>query len=178
LPTCNLANLTPEIHDLIAAHAPLQPMTASGAADPFNLRRFVAAQEPVFDEVRAELRRGEKCSHWMWFIFPQIRGLGSSPMAQKFAISCAAEAVAYLQHPVLGPRLRECTMLANSVQGRTLEQIFGSPDDMKFRSCMTLFAQVAPHDGAFQEALKKYCRGGSDAKTLEILRAARSESSA
>jgi uncharacterized protein (DUF1810 family) len=150
----------------------MSSITPSDSADPFNLRRFVTAQEPVFDEVRAELRRGEKCSHWMWFIFPQIRGLGSSPRAQRFAISSAAEALAYLQHPVLGPRLRECIMLANNVQGRTLEQIFGSPDDMKFRSCMTLFAHVAPDNGVFREALEKYCRGGSDAKTLEILRAA------
>jgi uncharacterized protein (DUF1810 family) len=142
----------------------------SSPADPFNLRRFVIAQERVYDEVRGELRQGEKTSHWMWFIFPQIRGLGSSPMAQKFAISSAKEALAYLQHPVLGPRLRECTRLVNQERERSLHQIFGSPDDMKFRSCMTLFAHVAPEEKEFAEALNKYCDGQSDPKTLQILR--------
>jgi uncharacterized protein (DUF1810 family) len=144
--------------------------TASGLADPFNLERFVMAQESVFDEVRSELRRGEKASHWMWFIFPQLRGLGSSSMAQKYAISSAAEALAYLQHPVLGVRLLECTRLVNNVQGRSLHQIFGSPDDMKFRSSMTLFAHVSPTTSEFIEALKKYCRGEPDLRTLGVLK--------
>jgi uncharacterized protein (DUF1810 family) len=146
-------------------------MSTSHIDDPFNLQRFVKAQQPVFDEVCAELRGGQKRSHWMWFIFPQMRGLGRSAMAEKFAISSTLEALAYLRHPVLGPRLRECTQLVNSVQGRSLKQIFGSPDDFKFRSSMTLFAHVAPGDSDFLEALQKYCRGEPDAKTLEILRA-------
>jgi uncharacterized protein (DUF1810 family) len=144
-------------------------MTASHASDPFNLQRFVTAQASVFDEVCTELRRGEKTSHWMWFIFPQIRGLGSSPMAQKFAISSVEESLAYLQHPVLGARLRECTRLVIDVQGRSLNQIFGSPDDVKFRSCMTLFAHVAPQSREFNEAIRKYCRGEPDARTLAAL---------
>ena len=145
-------------------------MTTSLTADPFNLQRFVVAQEPVYDEVRAELRSGEKVSHWMWFIFPQLRGLGSSSMAQKYGVSSTAEALAYLQHPVLGQRLRECTRLVNDVQGRSLHQIFGSPDDMKFRSSMTLFAHVSPTTSEFIEALKKYCRGESDPRTLGLLK--------
>ncbi|HEU4602231.1 MAG TPA: DUF1810 domain-containing protein [Steroidobacteraceae bacterium] len=139
-------------------------------SDPFNLQRFVNAQESVFDDVCAELRQGEKTSHWMWFIFPQIHGLGSSPMAQKFAIGSVDEARAYLHHPVLGPRLRECTRLVNNVQGRSLHQIFGSPDDMKFRSCMTLFSNVAPGTSEFSEALAKYCGCVPDPRTLEMLR--------
>ncbi|HEU4654733.1 MAG TPA: DUF1810 domain-containing protein [Steroidobacteraceae bacterium] len=138
-------------------------------SDRFNLQRFVTAQEPVFDRVCEELREGEKTTHWMWFVFPQIRGLGSSPMAQKYAISSAEEALAYLEHPVLGPRLLECTRFVNSVQGRSLHQIFGSPDDMKFRSCMTLFSQVAPDIDEFSDALRKYCGGMPDPRTLEKL---------
>ncbi len=144
-------------------------MPVSDTSDPFRLQRFVVAQAPLIDEVRAELRRGEKTSHWMWFIFPQIRGLGSSPMAQKFAISSAEEALAYLQHPVLGPRLRECTRLVIDVQDRSLHQILGSPDDMKFRSCMTLFAHVAPQAGEFTEALQKCCHGEADPRTIAAL---------
>jgi uncharacterized protein (DUF1810 family) len=146
-------------------------MSTPSPDDSFNLQRFVTAQQHVFEDVCAELRSGEKRSHWMWFIFPQMRGLGRSAMAEKFAISSTLEALAYLRHPVLGPRLRECTQLVNSVQGRSLKQIFGSPDDFKFRSSMTLFAHVAPGDGEFLEALRKYCRGEPDPKTLEILRA-------
>jgi uncharacterized protein (DUF1810 family) len=140
------------------------------ADDPFNLQRFVTAQHLVYDEVCSELRNGEKTSHWMWFIFPQIRGLGRSPTAQKFALASAQEALAYLRHPLLGPRLRECTELVNRVDGRSLLQIFGSPDDMKFRSCMTLFAHVTPGDSVFRDALRKYCRAETDPKTEEILR--------
>jgi uncharacterized protein (DUF1810 family) len=141
------------------------------ADDPFNLQRFVTAQHLVYDEVCAELRNGAKTSHWMWFIFPQIRGLGRSPTAQKFAIASVQEALAYLRHPLLGSRLRECTELVNRVEGRSLEQIFGSPDHVKFRSSMTLFAHVTPGDSVFRDALKKYCRGETDPKTEEILRA-------
>ena len=145
-------------------------MSTPHADDPFNLQRFVTAQQHVFDKVTQELRGGEKRSHWMWFIFPQVHGLGRSSMAEKFAISSKHEALAYLQHPLLGARLRECTLLVNGVQGRSLDQIFGSPDNFKFRSSMTLFAHVAPDDSVFLEALRKYCRGEPDPKTLEILR--------
>ncbi|MGC2517804.1 MAG: DUF1810 domain-containing protein [Burkholderiales bacterium] len=130
--------------------------------DPHDLQRFVDAQAPVFEQVCAELREGRKRSHWMWFVFPQIKGLGHSETARRFAISSREEAEAYLQHPVLGPRLRECTRLVNLVEGRSIEQIFGHPDDVKFRSSMTLFAHVASGNPVFQEALQKYFEGKPD----------------
>jgi uncharacterized protein (DUF1810 family) len=111
--------------------------------DRFDLQRFVDAQAPVYPRVLAELRQGRKQSHWMWFIFPQIAGLGHSPMAQRFAIASRAEALAYLGHGVLGSRLRECTALVNAVEGRTINEILGSPDDLKFRSSMTLFGALS-----------------------------------
>lgn len=138
-------------------------------ADPYNLQRFVDAQNRVFEEVRSELRQGQKETHWMWFVFPQIRGLGYSPMAERFAIDSLDEAKAYLRHPILGPRLEECTQLVNAVEGRSIEEIFGSPDDLKFRSCMTLFAQAAPENTLFQDALQKYFDGKSDDLTLRQL---------
>ena len=137
--------------------------------DPHNLQRFVDAQNPVYDRVCAELRAGQKMSHWMWFIFAQLRGLGRSHMADKLAISSREEALAYLKHPLLGERLRECTGLVNSVQGRTINEIFDYPDDLKFRSSMTLFAQVASGENIFHEAIRKYFHGGFDALTLERL---------
>jgi uncharacterized protein (DUF1810 family) len=112
--------------------------------DPFDLRRFVDAQAQVYQRVVTELGRGQKQSHWMWFIFPQFAGLGFSAMVQRFAIASRDEAVAYLRHDVLGPRLLECTRLVNSVEGKTIRQILGSPDDLKYRSSMTLFAAVSP----------------------------------
>jgi uncharacterized protein (DUF1810 family) len=138
--------------------------------DPFNLRRFVAAQDEIFAKVREELRAGRKRSHWMWFVFPQIAGLGSTAMAQFFAISSLDEARAYLAHPVLGARLRDCVALVNAVEGRTLFDIFGDPDRLKFRSCMTLFERAAPDEPVFARALDKYCDGLRDPKTLEKLR--------
>jgi uncharacterized protein (DUF1810 family) len=138
-------------------------------SDPYDLQRFVDAQNPVYDKVRPELRDGSKRSHWMWFVFPQIEGLGSSPLARKFAISSLAEAAAYLQHPVLGPRLSECTELVNHVEGRTIEQIFGYPDDLKFRSSMTLFAHATPDSRVFLDALQKYSKGEFDPATMERL---------
>jgi uncharacterized protein (DUF1810 family) len=138
------------------------------------LNRFVAAQDGVYDAVCAELRSGAKRSHWMWFVFPQIAGLGHSAMAKKFAIASLREAVAYLDHPLLGPRLRECTKLVLAVQNRSINQIFGSPDDMKFGSSMTLFAQAAPDEVIFRDAIEKYHSGRFDGATLEILRARRS----
>lgn len=134
-----------------------------------DLARFVDAQSSVYERVRGELSAGKKSSHWMWFIFPQLRGLGSSLMAQKFAIGSLAEAQAYLQHPVLGPRLLECTQLVMQIEGRNIEQIFGHPDDMKFRSCMTLFMRASPADQLFSDALKKYFAGEQDERSLELL---------
>jgi uncharacterized protein (DUF1810 family) len=137
--------------------------------DPYDLQRFIDAQNPVYDEVCSELRDGRKKSHWMWFVFPQIEGLGFNPLARKFAISSLAEAAAYLQHPVLGPRLAECTELVNHVEGRTIEQIFGYPDDLKFRSSMTLFAHATPDSRVFLDALQKYSKGEFDPATMERL---------
>ena len=125
-------------------------------SDPFDLQRFVNAQGPVYDTAVAELRDGRKRSHWMWFVFPQIEGLGRSLMAHKYAIGSRAEASAYLGHPVLGPRIIECTRLVNAIDGRTAHEIFGAPDDMKFRSSMTLFARVADGGDDFIAAVWKY----------------------
>jgi uncharacterized protein (DUF1810 family) len=141
-------------------------------SDPFNLGRFIAAQDPVFERVCAELAAGHKRSHWMWFVFPQLRGLGSSSMAERYAIGSLDEALAYLAHPVLGERLRRCTELVNRVEGRSVQEIFGYPDDLKFRSSMTLFARAAVGAGEpFQEALAKYYGGEEDRLTRELLAA-------
>ena len=138
--------------------------------DPHNLQRFVDAQSSVYEQVCSELREGRKRTHWMWFVFPQIEGLGHSAMASRFAIASLLEAQAYLAHPILGPRLRECTRLVNLVEGRSIDRIFGSPDDLKFRSSMTLFARAAPGDEqVFAEALRKYFGGKPDPATLERL---------
>jgi uncharacterized protein (DUF1810 family) len=136
--------------------------------DRFNLARFVDAQEHVYDQVRSELRDGLKRSHWMWFVFPQIQGLGFSPMAERYAISSLDEAKAYLRHPVLGARLRECTELVAKTEGLTLHQIFGHPDNLKFRSCMTLFANASGEENPFAEVLKKFGQE-YDRMTLERL---------
>ena len=137
--------------------------------DPFNLQRFVDAQDGVFDRVCSELRAGRKRSHWMWYVFPQISGLGSSATAQKFAISSTPEAKAYLNHPLLGPRLRACTELVNAIEGRSIEDVFGYPDHLKFHSSMTLFARAAPQGPVFQAALQKFFGGQLDPGTLERL---------
>ena len=134
-----------------------------------DLARFVEAQDPVYDEVRAELQAGRKTTHWMWFVFPQLRGLGRSATARYFGIDSAAEATAYLQHPVLGARLRECVELVLGVTGRTALEIFGSTDAMKFRSSMTLFATVATGEPLFQRALDQYFDGGPDPLTMAQL---------
>lgn len=138
--------------------------------DAFDLNRFVAAQVGVIEAVRRELAAGSKRTHWMWFIFPQLRGLGYSSTAQHFGLTGQAEARAYLADPVLGARLVDCTRLVNHVEGRTAQQIFGSPDDMKFRSSMTLFATIEPEP--FKTALRQYYAGQPDLKTLELLDAA------
>jgi uncharacterized protein (DUF1810 family) len=137
--------------------------------DPHDLQRFLHAQSPVYDQVLAELRDGRKRTHWMWFIFPQIAGLGSSPMAQHFAISGRAEAQAYLAHPTLGPRLRECTSLVNQIPNRAIADIFAYPDDLKFRSSVTLFTAIAPGEAVFQQALETYFTGRPDQATLALL---------
>ena len=136
--------------------------------DPFDLERFLKAQEPVFRAVLAELGRGRKQTHWMWFIFPQVAGLGVSAMSQRYAIGSRAEAQAYLAHPVLGARLIECTRLVLAVQGRTISAILGAPDDTKFRSSMTLFGAVSD-EPIFDQALARYFAGERDRATLEIL---------
>ena len=137
----------------------------------YALQRFVDAQSHVYEQVRKELAAGEKRSHWMWFIFPQILGLGRSAMARRYAISSLDEARAYLGHPLLAARLDECTRLVNNIEGRSLQQIFQSPDDMKFCSSMTLFAAAASGNEIFQDALRKYCEGLPDPQTLRLLQA-------
>jgi uncharacterized protein (DUF1810 family) len=136
-------------------------------AGPFDLERFVTAQEPVFERVLGELRAGRKRSHWMWFVFPQLRGLGRSPMADRYGIGSLAEARAYLAHPVLGPRLDLCTRTVLESEAASLHAIFGSPDDMKFRSCATLFAlATGEENNVFQQALDRWCGGQQDERTL------------
>ena len=137
--------------------------------DPYNLQRFVDAQIHVYADVCAELRRGQKQSHWMWFVFPQIKGLGSSSASLYYGIFGREEAQAYLRHPVLGPRLRECTNLVNAVEGLTIRQIFSYPDDLKFRSCMTLFSEATSDNEEFLLALSKYFGGQPDLATLARL---------
>lgn len=136
--------------------------------DPFDLERFLRAQDPVFRDVLGELARGRKQTHWMWFVFPQVAGLGFSAMSQRYAIGSRAEAEAYLAHPVLGPRLIECTRLVLAVDGRTINAILGAPDDSKFRSSMTLFGAMS-NEPVFDEALAKYFAGERDGATLEIV---------
>lgn len=139
-------------------------------SDPYHLERFVAAQDRVFDQVCSELKQGKKRSHWMWFVFPQIRGLGHSDMAQRYAIGSREEAQAYLDHPVLGPRLRQCASHLMQVEGRSIGEILGYPDDLKLRSSMTLFARVAKDNQIFVDVLEKYFAGQLDPATLERLR--------
>ncbi|CAN5222288.1 DUF1810 domain-containing protein [soil metagenome] len=137
---------------------------------PYDLARFVDAQTGIYDTVLAELRAGRKRSHWMWFVFPQLRGLGSSPTAVRFGITGLAEAQAYLAHPVLGARLRECTALVNGLDGPSVEDVFGWPDYLKLRSSMTLFAAAAgSEDSAFLAVLDTFYGGERDAKTVALL---------
>jgi uncharacterized protein (DUF1810 family) len=138
--------------------------------DPFDLRRFVDAQQDTHAQAVRELAAGRKTSHWMWFVFPQLRGLGHSQMATRFGITSLDEARAYLAHALLGPRLEECVQLTLRIDGRSITDILGPPDDMKFRSCMTLFEAAAPTRTMFAEALQKYFAAIPDARTLELLR--------
>ena len=137
--------------------------------DRFHLQRFIDAQQPVYAAVLSELRAGRKRSHWMWFIFPQLAGLGHSVTSRTFAVSSFSEAVAYLAHPTLGPRLRECAALVAGIEGRSIAEIFGYPDDLKFHSSMTLFAQAAPQEPVFATCLQKYFGGRPDPQTLALL---------
>jgi uncharacterized protein (DUF1810 family) len=145
-------------------------MTVAIQPDPFDLQRFVEAQAPLYESVCAELRAGTKRSHWMWFIFPQLTQLGQSATARRFGIVSLAEARAYWAHAALGPRLKECTEIVLAVDSRTAHQIFGTPDDLKFRSSLTLFERAAPEELAFARALEKYYRGERDDRTLALLR--------
>jgi uncharacterized protein (DUF1810 family) len=148
--------------------------TVSGAAsaDPSGLSRFLAAQEGMYEGALHELTSGQKRSHWMWFIFPQIDGLGTSTMARRYAIKSLDEARRYLEHPVLGARITECARTVDGLQGRTALQIFGTPDHLKFRSSMTLFELVACADSEFSSALHKYCSGKRDPATLRLVETA------
>lgn len=139
------------------------------AGDPYDLDRFVQAQTGDYAQALAEITSGRKRSHWMWYIFPQVDGLGRSAIATRYAITSVAEATAYLRHPVLGPRLRECAEAALGVEGRSAHEIFGSPDDMKLRSCATLFACVSPEGSVFHRVLDQYFQGTPDRKTLGLL---------
>jgi uncharacterized protein (DUF1810 family) len=139
------------------------------APDPYALQRFVDAQRGVYAQAEQELRDGRKESHWMWYIFPQIKGLGQSAMAQKYAISSVAEATEYLNHPELGKRLRKCTELVTAINGRSIEDIFGYPDHLKFHSSMTLFAHATNDNQVFMDALGKYYRSEFDQQTIERL---------
>ena len=136
--------------------------------DQFELRRFVDTQEPVYDEVLGELRSGRKRSHWIWFVFPQLRGLGRSPTAERFGISSLEEARAYLEHDVLGPRLRECARLVAQIEGRSADDIFGWPDNLKVRSSMTLFAHATDDNADFRAVLDEFYDGEDDPATVEL----------
>jgi uncharacterized protein (DUF1810 family) len=138
--------------------------------DAYDLARFIKAQEGTYYHALAEIRRGRKESHWMWFIFPQFRGLGRSSVSQLYAIKSADEARAYLAHPLLGTRLMECAEAVLAVAGRSADDIFGTPDDLKLRSCATLFATVSPPDSVFHRIIDKYFHGESDDVTLALLR--------
>lgn len=137
--------------------------------DLFDLNRFIDAQNHIYDSVVDELRNGEKQGEWMWYIFPQIKGLGVTSTSVRYAISSKNEAIAYLNHPILGERLRQCTELVLNISGRTSEQIFDYTDTLKFRSCMTLFDIVSERDGIFRDALQKYFGGSPDQRTIDIL---------
>ena len=154
----------------------MRPQVGSLPTGDLSLGRFVEAQEPVYSEARAELAAGNKRSHWMWFVFPQLKGLGRSGMATHYGLAGAAEAAAYLADPVLGPRLVDCTRLMLASRGKSALQILGSPDDLKFCSCMTLFERVAapePTGSVFAQALDRYFEGRRDERTLALLREGR-----
>ncbi len=137
--------------------------------DPYNLGRFLRAQEDDYERALSEIRSGRKCTHWMWYVFPQLDGLAFSSTSKHYAIKSLAEAKAYLDHPLLGPRLLECAQAVLRVEGRSATEIFGAPDDLKLRSCATLFACVSPQDSVFDRLLTTYYRGERDGRTLQLL---------
>jgi uncharacterized protein (DUF1810 family) len=143
----------------------------SEASDPYDLQRFLEAQEYDYRQALAEIRSGRKRSHWMWYIFPQYAGLGFSSTSRRYAVKSVAEAEAYLRHPVLGPRLVECAEAALGVEGRSATEVFGAPDDIKLRSCATLFAAVSPPGSVFERVLDKYFQGAWDERTLRLMQA-------
>ena len=140
-----------------------------GTADPYDLNRFVQAQEEVYKQALSEIESHEKQSHWMWYIFPQLDGLAFSPTSKKYSIKTVAEAKAYLAHNILGPRLLECANAVVRIDGLSAEEIFGSPDDLKLRSCATLFAHVSPQDSVFEQLIEKFYRGNQDFNTCQLL---------
>jgi uncharacterized protein (DUF1810 family) len=142
---------------------------SGGANDSYDLNRFIQAHEGVYEQALAEIRSSRKRSHWMWFVFPQYAGLGFSPTSQRYSIKSALEAKAYLAHPVLGPRLVECAEAVLGVEGKSALEIFGSPDDLKLKSCATLFASISPAGSVFERLLGKYFQGAPDGKTLGLL---------
>jgi uncharacterized protein (DUF1810 family) len=142
---------------------------SGGTGDPYDLKRFVQAQNTDYDRALLEIERGKKSSHWMWYIFPQFEGLGVSITSRRYSIKSTGEAAAYLAHPVLGPRLRECAKAVLNVEGRSAHEIFGYPDDMKLRSCATLFACMSPEGSVFHRLLDKYFEGKQDRKTLGMI---------
>lgn len=145
-------------------------MNESASDDPYDLARFVDAQASDYVRAVSEIRKGQKATHWMWYVFPQFDGLGFSPRSRHYAIKSVAEAEAYLRHPILGPRLRESAEAALAVDGRTALEIFGSPDDMKLQSSATLFAAVSPAGSVFERVLDKYFDGARDARTIDLLK--------
>jgi uncharacterized protein (DUF1810 family) len=153
----------------LAAHTRAATVERIAMDDPYNLNRFLSAQAPVIEQVWAELRAGQTRGHWMWFVFPQIAGLGHSDMARQYAIASLDEARAYFAHEILGPRLIKCAALVVAVEGRSVGEIFGYPDDLKFHSSMTLFARASPEEPVFREALRKYFGGVEDRATVELL---------
>ena len=146
-------------------------LKSGDAGDRHDLNRFVQAQEHDYERALSEVKNGRKRSHWMWYIFPQFDGLGFSAMSKRYAIKSIAEAKAYLSHPILGPRLIECAEAALRVEGRTAHEIFGSPDDMKLKSCATLFAYVSPEGSVFEQLIDKFFNSDRDQKTLDLLAA-------
>ena len=149
---------------------PSSPNTIDTQSDPYDLMRFIQAQENVYPQVIRELTEGRKSSHWIWYIFPQVSGLGYSATSKAYAIKSQAEALAYIRHPILGQRLRECANLLLQLEGATAYEILGSPDDMKVRSCLTLFSQIAPEEPVFTQVLDRFYGGEMDPLTLAILR--------
>jgi uncharacterized protein (DUF1810 family) len=147
----------------------LHSVDSRGPGNPYGLDRFVRAQEDNYEQALSELSRGKKRTHWMWYVFPQLDGLGFSPTAKHYSIKSLEEARAYLAHPVLGPRLLACAEAVVGIEGRSAAEVFGSPDDLKLRSCATLFAAVSPPGSVFERLLEKYYRGERDGKTLRLL---------